>query len=121
MKSALQTSSVHVVSHSVEETHFKRAEAFSDLKKTLKANAFSEKRVVLESADQCKRRHKKKMVGPLKRPPNGYMMFSKENAERLKKQLAENKESSQLTDVDRKLSKLWKRMPTEQKLAFKAK
>lgn len=76
---APQTSSIHVVARNVNKTHFRRTGAFfSDLKKTLKANA---KGVLTAENVVNKKSHKKKNTEPLKKPINSYMMFVKEHSE----------------------------------------
>ena len=121
MKSVPQTSSVHVIARSVEETHFKRSGAFSDLKKTLKANASGKKRLFSDTDTQSREKRSHKKIKALKRPPNGYMMFVKENAQNVKKQLQEDNESSDLPDVNKELSQQWKHLSTPQKSSYKRK
>ena len=108
IKDAPQTSSVHIVARNVDETHFKRTGAFSDLKKTLKANATGEKRdSTATNVDDVKKSHKKKRQNPPKKTPNCYMMFVKEHFETVRQQMKKINADVTFDQVNNELRKQW--------------
>ena len=122
VKSAPQTSSVHVVARTVEETHFKRSGAFSDLKKSLQANSNGEKRPQdVVNCLSCKKSHKKKRLEPLKRKPNAYMMFVKERSQQIREQLDIDKENITIDKINRETAQQWSKLSIEEKEAYRSK
>jgi hypothetical protein len=122
IKDAPQTSSVHIVARNVDETHFKRTGAFSDLKKPLKANAKGEKRdSATANIGDVKKSHKKKRQDPLKKPPNSYMMFVKEHFETVRQQMKEINTDVTFDQVNNELINQWHSKSSEIKNSYKVK
>ena len=121
IKDAPQTSSIHIVARNVNDTHFKRTGAFSDLKKTLKANATGEKRdSATANVSDNNKSHKKKRKDPLKKPPNSYM-FVKENFQIVRQQMKEIDGDVTFNEVNNELRKQWHSKSPEIKDSYKVK